>query len=265
MRSLDEPAQKEVESRVLSAARKAGIPIPNGEIIAEEPDFRFQTELGDLGIELSELLPPATTKDGIAPIEQAAFYHDVVRMAQVQFTKEIGAAVRVAVYFGDRDGGHTRRSKSKMARALFECVRDNIPRGTDFVAVYWPRVPEGFGSITITSEAGDWDCSQCAGVRFEDIRPQIASRISAKNELLPKYRSNLSGSARVWLLLYTRPNVSRSVPIPHGIAEWKFPFEFERVFWFVILGNQFVEIQRAEPSEHAGSLIGPCSSSPQQI
>jgi hypothetical protein len=251
VRSPNEPPQKEIELRVLSAARKAGVPIPTGEIVGEEPDFRFKTEFGDLGIELPEVLSPASTKEGITPVEQAAFYQDVLRMAQEQFTKEIGAAVRVAVHFGDRDASHTRRNKRKMARALFQCVRDNLTRTTDFVALYWPKVPEGFGSITITRQAEDWNCFQCAGVRFEDIRPQIASRISAKNELLPKYRSNLPEGAAIWLLLYTRPNVSRSVPVPHGIEDWKLPFEFDRVFWFVILGDEIVEIQREEPSNQA--------------
>jgi len=82
-------------------------------------------------------------------------------------------------------------------------------------------------------------------ITLEDISKQIASRISAKNALVPKYRANLPKGAAVWLLLYSRPNVSRSVPIPHGIEQWKFPFGFDRVLWFVILGSEVVEIQRA--------------------
>jgi hypothetical protein len=199
-----------------------------------------------LGIEITELLPRASTDGGITPVEQAAFYGDVVRIAQEQFSKEIGAAVRVAVHFGDRDAGHTRRNTRKMARALFQCVKDSLPRATEFVALYGSQAPEGFGSITITSGAGDWDCFQCSGITLNDIRTQIASRISAKNALVPKYRANLPKGAAIWLLLYSRPNVSRSVPVPHGIEQWKFPFEFDRVLWFVILGNEVVEIQRAE-------------------
>jgi len=33
--------KKEIERRVLDAARKAGAPIPDGEIAGEEPDFRI--------------------------------------------------------------------------------------------------------------------------------------------------------------------------------------------------------------------------------
>jgi len=253
MRSPNEPPQKEVELRVLSAARNAGVPIPTGEIIGEEPDFRFKTETGDLGIELSEVLSPASSNGGIAPIEQAAFYEDFIRLAQEQFTKEIGTPVRVTVHFGDRDAGHTRRNKRKMARTLFQCVKDNLPRARDFVYLSGSIVPEGLGSITITSGAGDWDCSQCSGITLDSIRPQIASRISAKNDLVPKYRSNLPYGAAIWLLLYSRPNVSRSVPIPYGIDQWKFPFKFDRVFWFVVLGSEVVEIQR-EGSRSPDSL-----------
>jgi hypothetical protein len=251
MRPPDEPSQKEVELRVLDAARKAGVPIPTGEIGGEEPDFRFKTETGYLGIELSEVLSPASPGSGISPIEQAAFYGDFIRLAQEQFSREVGVPVRVRVHFGDRDAGHTRRNKRKMARTLFQYVKENLPRGTDFVHLAGSGVPEGLGSITITSGVGDWDYSQCSGIVLDDIRPQIASRINAKNELLPKYRSNLPEGAAIWLLLYSRPNVSRSVPIPHGIEQWKFPFEFDRVFWFVILGNEVVEIQRAESPNKA--------------
>jgi hypothetical protein len=39
MRLPNEPTQKEVELRVLHAARKADVPIPTGEISGEEPDL----------------------------------------------------------------------------------------------------------------------------------------------------------------------------------------------------------------------------------
>jgi hypothetical protein len=245
MRSPHEPPQKEVESLVLDAARKAGVPIPTGEISGEEPDFRFAARTGCLGIEVSEVLLPASSDGGISPIEQAAFYGDFIRLAQEQFNTEVGIPVRVTVHFGDREAGHIRRNKRAMARSLFRCVGENLPRGTDSVYLHGNTVPEGLGAITITSEPGEWDYSQCAGIVLEGIRSQLGSRIRAKNDLLPKYRSNLPEGAAVWLLLYSRPNVSRSVPVPHGIEQWQFPFEFDRVFWFVILGNEVVDIQRS--------------------
>ncbi len=34
--------------------------------------------------------------------------------------------------------------------------------------------------------------------------------------------------------------------IPHGIEEWQFPFQFDRVSWFTALERQFAVIQRAD-------------------
>jgi hypothetical protein len=86
-----------------------------------------------------------------------------------------------------------------------------------------------------------------------DIRPQLAARISSKDKLVPTYRANLPVGARVWLLHYTGVTVARSMMIPHGIEEWKFSFRFDRVFWFTALEGQFAEIQRAEAANMVGS------------
>jgi len=58
-------SKKEMEQCALDAARKAGAPIPTGELEGEEPDFRFQTP--PLGIDVSELVRPACTNYGILP------------------------------------------------------------------------------------------------------------------------------------------------------------------------------------------------------
>jgi hypothetical protein len=74
---------------------------------------------------------------------------------------------------------------------------------------------------------------------ISDIRQRLASRIGAKNKRLPTYRANSPHGSPVWLLLYSRVTVSRSLPIPYGIDQWKFPFGF------ACLENAVVEIQRA--------------------
>lgn len=51
-------AKKIIETRALAAARRAGVPIPAGEIAGEQPDFRFSTDAGTLGVEVTELLRP---------------------------------------------------------------------------------------------------------------------------------------------------------------------------------------------------------------
>jgi hypothetical protein len=101
-------------------------------------------------------------------------------------------------------------------------------------------------SIVISAESRDWWCGEGGGYSLDDIRPQVAARISSKDKLVPTYRANLPEGARVWLLLYSGVTVARSMMIPHGIEEWKFPFRFDRVFWFAALEEQLAEIQRAE-------------------
>ena len=66
---------------MLAAARKAGVPIPTGETPYEEPDFRFD-ETRALGIELSEVLRPASSNHGILPVEQESFHKDIITKAQ---------------------------------------------------------------------------------------------------------------------------------------------------------------------------------------
>lgn len=91
--------KKIVETRALAAARRAGVPIPLGEIPGERPDFRFNTETGTLGVEVSELLRPASSDSGIVPAAEAAYHREVVEMAQKQYYGAADAeAARVVVY-----------------------------------------------------------------------------------------------------------------------------------------------------------------------
>jgi hypothetical protein len=94
------------------------------------------------------------------------------------------------------------------------------------------------------AERAPWFNSESGVVSFSEIQPQVADRISAKNKLVRTYRANLPEGAQVWLLLYTAVTVPRSMPIPYGVENWKFPFDFDRVFWFASLERKFVEIGR---------------------
>src|SRR5438046_1889602 len=125
-----------------------------------------------------------------------------------------------------------KRSKGELARTLTEFVRANVHRANPFVGLYRPETPDGFDSIVISAESRVWWCGEGGGYTLDDIRPQLAARISSKDKLVPTYRANLPAGARVWLLLYSGVTVARSMMIPHGIEEWKFSFRFDRVFWF---------------------------------
>ncbi len=234
---------------MLSAAREAGVPIPVGEIRGRggDPDFTFNAETGSLGIELSEVLRPASSNHGIVPVEQETFHKGILKAAQEGYCRAPGAKpVYVQVYFADARG--KKQDKREMARMLSEFVGENAHRANPFAAFGEDEAPVGFASITINSLcADDWWSGECGGYTISSHIPeQLAERISSKNALLPGYRANLPPRAQVWLLLYSCVTVARGMSIPHCIDDWRFPFEFDRVFWFTALEDQFVEIRRAK-------------------
>src|SRR5437016_11512321 len=111
--------KKRIETYVLTSARNAGVPIPAGEILGEEPDFRFNTETGAVGIELSELLRPASTNHGILPVEEESYHNELVRMAQEEYSSVPDAKpIHVSIYFANARG--KKRDKRQMARVLLE-------------------------------------------------------------------------------------------------------------------------------------------------
>lgn len=237
--------KKRVEAYMLSAARKAGVPIPSGETPDEEPDFRFNDEIPALGIELSEVLRPASSNHGILPLEQESFHNEIIKKAQKQYYDAPDAKpVHVSLYFTNTRGA--KRDKVQLARSLAGFVKANARRANPFVSFYRPETPDGFDSIVISPESRDWWCGEGGGYHLNDIRPQVSARISDKDKLVPTYRAHLPAGAHVWLLLYTGVTVARSMMIPHGIEEWKFPFRFDRVFWYADLEGRFAEIQKAD-------------------
>jgi hypothetical protein len=245
------PSNKErkiIETRALVAVRNAGVPIPLGEIPAEEPDFRFNSNT--LGIEVSELLKPASSNSGIVPAEAETYHKEIVQLAQQQYYAAADATrVKIILYFANARG--KKRDKREMARTLAEFVKVNVPKPNEVANFDDLELPEGFGSMSIAAESGDWVCGEGGSFTVSDIHEALASSISAKNKLLPAYRKNLAPGAQVWLLLYSTVSVSRGMSIPHGIEEWRFSFDFDRVFWFTCLENQFVEIQSAEAAQTA--------------
>ena len=236
--------KKVVETYMLSAARKAGVPIPIGELAGEAPDFRFVTDAGPLGIELSEVLRPASSSNGIVPVHQEAIHEEIMEAAQqAYYQNSLARPVKVLVYFADARG--KKQDRYTMAQALADLVAENAHRASPFVSFKeWDELPDGFSSIVIDSQlVGDWWHGEAGGYNvLTDTRSQLAERIRSKDKLVPAYRANLGANARVWLLLYCGVTVARSMVIPPCSREWKFPFSFDRVFWFASLENEFVEI-----------------------
>ena len=233
--------KKRIEAWILDAARKAGVPIPLGEIAGEEPDFRFPNETVSLGIELSEVIRPASSNSGIVPVAQESFHIAVIKLAQQLY--QTSGVKQVKVYVGFRNPRGKRQDKQEVAKTLAAFVKSKVDQAKPFAAFYDFDAPEDFVVVTILDEPGEWSHGESGGVSFADIQPQLADRIGAKNKLIGAYRKNLSRRARIWLLLYSTVSVSRSMPIPAGIENWRFPLEFERVFWFTCLDG-WVEINR---------------------
>jgi hypothetical protein len=243
--------KKVIETRALIAARNAGVPIPLGEVPSEEPDFLFGERR--LGIEVSELMLPASSNYGIAPVAEAAFNLQVAKMAQELYNRSTDATpVKVSLYFPSSRG--EKRDKFAMAKTLAEFVRKNVPTDRSFVSLSQGRTAKHFGGIVITLEPDEWWSSEGSSVTLTDIQDALSSRIESKNRNVAKYRSNLDPKAGIWLLFYTVTSVSRSMPIPHGIEDWVFESGFDRIFWYVCLGDQFVEIRKSETAE----AVSPC-------
>jgi len=233
--------KKIIEARALTAARNAGVPIPNGEVRGEKPDFRFDE--GRLGIEVTELLRTPRSNAGIAPAEEASYRQEVTRIAQERYYG-LSSAKPANVYLFFANARGKKRDKYELARTLAEFVKANVPKVGSIASFTALMLPQGFGSMSIAAEAGDWICGQGANVTLSDIPEALTARIEDKNKRLPTYRRNLAPGAKVWLLLYSTISAERSLPIPHGIEDWRFSFDFDRVFWFACLEHQFVEIRR---------------------
>jgi hypothetical protein len=234
--------RKEIEMRVLAAARNAGAPIPLGEVHGDEaPDFRFTTDSGMLGLELAEVLRPAEG-NGFPPVEEEAFHRKVIKLAeQGYYALPNAAPVTFNGYFADSHGSW--QDKEEMGRKLAEFVSQNRWRANPVVSFSWDEVPAGFGPMSLWEERRPWTSGECGGINVEQIYAQLETIINAKNELLPVYRANFPDAA-IWLLIWSGFSVSRGVPIPHGLEKRVFAFDFDRVFFFPTLDNKVVELRR---------------------
>jgi hypothetical protein len=244
MRNESEISKKQIERRALEAARRACSILADGEIHDfEQPDFKMETSSGLVGIEVTEVLAPAGSDTFSSPLAEKGFHAKVVQLAEQEYNGAPGAIpVKVLVYFSNIASG--KYDKRVMAKSLAEFVSSRREQAMP-VATFRRRdsLPEGFGVINISAPSGPWSGGESLGLTFAQIYVQIGERIRAKNKLLPTYRSNLPDMP-IWLLLYSGVEVSRSVPIPRGFAEWTFPFQFDRVFFFCSLDSEVAEVRR---------------------
>jgi len=90
--------RKVIETRALAAARNTGVPIPIGEVPGEEPDFTFDAR--SLGVELSELLCPASSKHGIMPGAEESYHQEYGQFYRGSSGKDSAETVVLNIYAG---------------------------------------------------------------------------------------------------------------------------------------------------------------------
>ena len=236
--------KKKRELRAFAAACEAGLPILARNVIArDKPDLHVTTATGVVGIEVSEVLPLPRNASFNSSLAEASLQEDSVRLAE-QTYYATPDAIPVQVTVCPWDVERTRNRKREMADALASFVKTH--RHEAAPVKLFERIdgiPEGFGVVNICTTPGPWQSGKSSVVTFDGIYSQLADRIAAKEELLPKYRANLP-NVPIWLLLYSCWDVARSVPMPHGIREWCYPFGFDRVFFFASSSVCVEEIHR---------------------
>jgi hypothetical protein len=261
--------QKERELWILEAARRVCPLFPPGEVEpSEEPDLQIKMGNGWLGVEVTELVRPSG-KNPFPPVEVENFHYEVVRLAEEKYYRASDAEpVCVHARFLDDErcrhenpegwrrlaDRKTASKRDKMVKSLVNFVRCHAVPGTGSATfktrempgqMHGDTLPTGFEVIGISSPRGPWLSGESATLAPLDPE-QLCATIRSKNQLLPKYRAKARGMP-MWLLIYSDLSVSRGVPIPHTIAEWKFAFDFDKVLLFSGMDNRVFEIGRLCP------------------
>jgi hypothetical protein len=132
---------------------------------------------------------------------------------------------------------------------LAEFVRNNYSAGDNPITFYQDlpfkrALPAGFDFIGISPPLSgvSWHSGEHGRMSLLD-REHLATVIAKKNQLFAKYAANASGCP-IWLLIFSGPSVSRGVPIPAAISEWRFSFDFGKVLLFSGMDNQVFELGR---------------------
>jgi hypothetical protein len=234
----------EREKSAFEAARKAGLPItPLDVAMGDKPDLRVLTSQGLIGIELSEVLPLPQNPTFNSSVAEAANHEGSVLLAERTYYNNKGA-VQVKVTTYPWNVVRTRNTKREMGHELASFVRSHCHEATptkSFTRLH--GIPDGFGVVSIHAGSGSWHAGQSVDVTFDGIYDQLADRIANKDALLSAYRSNLP-NAPIWLLLYSCWEISRSLPMPSRILEWRYPFGFDRVFFHAASSECVEEIHR---------------------
>jgi hypothetical protein len=231
-------SKKEIEKWFLKAALDGNVILSDVEIVDfEQPDFRLRTTSGEIGIEVTELLRIGTGTR--PPVHQDSIHAKVMTRAEEGYSIAGALPVRVIVYFR---GESEKYSVRELARELSEYVALHATKANPvFTSSNFRDLHPAFSSITIDSLPGAWFHGEAGSITVNEIYNQLASRITAKNQFLPMYRTRLP-NVPIWLLIYSSIAVSRGMPIPHGIDEHAVDSGFEKILFYSQQDRVTVEI-----------------------
>jgi|SRR6185312_1959517 len=239
-----ENTQKQEEVWAVYAARAAGLPLPNGQIISrEKPDFEVHAENGPLGLEVTEVLPPSPHPSFTSGLAIAATETRVIAQAEAMYRGIPGApAAKVTVCFWDVE--RSRGDGRRIARELAQFVIANRPTSDGGVATFEriDGIPEGFGVVSIVAEDGKWSGGGRNSLTLQGLQAAFAERIADKNQRISVYRRNVP-SAPIWLLLYSRASLPGGIETFVGIEKSPIPFGFDHVFFYSALAGRVIEIR----------------------
>jgi hypothetical protein len=190
-------------------------------------------------------MPAPTTDFFSSPLAEKSWHEKLMKAAEQEYNGLPGAVpVGFSAYFWKTESG--KYDMRTMARGLADFVLTHHGQAKPVVTFSWRAdLPESFGVISITEfYERHWHGLETITLKLDQIHQRLADRISAKNGLVPIYRAN-QPNAPIFLLIFSGMEISRGVPMVHGIEEWTFPFDFDRVFFFAGLDSQVVEVRRS--------------------
>jgi hypothetical protein len=233
--------KKCTETIYIEEARRACTLFPAGRLEPHEiPDFLLFAEDRTIGIEVTELCREE-------PRAEAGRLSKVPDRAKKLYCGYPQAeSVDVSVAFWRAENVTVKNLTKSLADFVYE---NRVSKGTGFKR----NLPQGFSYIGIFEPLRDEPRWQ-AGRAFDTIiapKELIASRIAEKNGRVRDYRLS---AREVWLLIVNDQFLGPGEVYarPDHLAEWKFPFDFDKVLLFLREpggAGEVIEIQQGFSSE----------------
>lgn len=232
--------KKELELKYVLAARSVSNLVPEGILeLREEPDFELQTEFGQIGIEVTELMRPAECHGQFDPVSVEQFHREVIRLAEYSYYRHIDALhCTIRVYFTNFKG---KVDKNDLAESIAQAVRKNVGCANPIVNLPSTELPIGISSMSIWTEPETWRSGESGVFTLNQIVKQIERMIAQKEFNLPRYRKNLP-NVPIWLFMYSGVAVSRGFEIPSSSVDLSNTFTFDKVLWYSALNGRVIEI-----------------------